>query len=85
MKKISLLLLFVLFISTVAVSAQQRGLDNPVTKAVLTVYDNMLRENPDDYMTWFRRANEYYRHNEYMKALKDINEALQRVPVGDSD
>ncbi len=66
-------------------NAQSRGIDNPVTKAVLEVYQVMLRQNPDDYMTWFRRANEYYRHDEYLKALKDINEALQRTPITDSD
>lgn len=83
-KSFFLIALFLLSVSTSSF-AQQRGIDNPVTKAVLQVYEKMLRENPDDYMIWFRRANEYYRHDEYMKALKDINEALQRTPTSDSD
>lgn len=72
-------------LSLLSANAQSRGIDNPVTKAVLDAYQVMLRQNPDDYMTWFRRANEYYRHDEYLKALKDINEALQRTPVSDTD
>lgn len=85
MKKSRLLLSIILFITVLPLSAQQRGIDNPITKAVLQVYEKMLRENPDDYMTWFRRANEYYRHDEYLKALKDVNESLQRTPVSDTD
>lgn len=85
MKKSCILLSFIFLISIFHIQAQQRGIDNPVTKAVLQVYEKMLRENPDDYMTWFRRANEYYRHDEYLKALKDINESLQRTPVSDTD
>lgn len=61
------------------------GIDHPVTKAVLEVYEQQLRANPEDYMTWFRRANEYYRHNEYMRALKDIDEALKYAPASDTD
>ena len=34
-------------------------IDNPVTRAVIEVYDKVLKANPTDYMTWFRRANEY--------------------------
>ncbi len=60
-------------------------IDNPVTKAVIAVYDKQLRENPKDYMTWFRRANEYYRHNEYVHALDDVNNALTYAPGGDTD
>lgn len=75
----------IVLIAMMTTSAQTRGIDNPVTKAVLEVYQGMLRQNPDDYMTWFRRANEYYRHDEYLKALKDINEAIQRTPLADAD
>lgn len=60
-------------------------IDNPVTLAVLKVYDATLRQNPQDYMTWFKRGNEYYRHNEYVKALDDINNALVYAPATDSD
>lgn len=60
-------------------------IDNPITKAVIAVYDQQLRENPADYMTWFRRANEYYRHSEYVHALDDVNNALAYAPGGDTD
>ena len=63
----------------------QHGIDNPVTKAVLGVYENMLRENPNDYMTLFRRANEYYHHNEYIRSLKDIEQAIKLTPQSDKD
>ncbi len=60
-------------------------IDNPVTRAVIEVYDKVLKANPTDYMTWFRRANEYYRHNEYVRALDDVNNALAYAPAGDTD
>ena len=56
-------------------------IDNPVTRAVIEVYDKVLKANPTDYMTWFRRANEYYRHNEYVRALDDVNNALAYAPA----
>lgn len=67
-------------------SAQSNhGLDNPVTKAVMEVYEKQLRANPDDFAIWFRRANEYYNHNAYGPALEDINQALRCTPTSDKD
>lgn len=66
-------------------ASAQNGLDNPITRAVLDVYEKQLKANPDDYMTWFKRANEYYRHNEYIRSLADVNEALRSTPAKDSD
>lgn len=60
-------------------------IDNPITQAVLNVYDVQLKQNPNDYMTWFRRANEYYRHSEYVRALDDVNKALGLAPSSDTD
>lgn len=60
-------------------------ISNPVTQAVIRVYDAALRENPNDYLTWYKRANEYYRHNEYVNALDDVNNALAYAPSSDSD
>ncbi len=76
-----------LYAASVAFCAQPAAaiIDNPVTQAVIAVYDKQLRENPTDYMTWFRRANEYYRHSEYVKALDDVNNALAYAPSGDTD
>lgn len=60
-------------------------IDNPMTQAVIRVYDQQLRANPKDYLTWFRRANEYYRHHEYIQALDDINNCLVYAPVDNGD
>ena len=41
----------------------QQGLDNPMTRAMMEVYDKELASNPDNAEVLFRRANEYYRFN----------------------
>lgn len=68
-----------------AQASAQTGLDNPMTRAVLGVYERQLREDPADYETWLNRANEYYRHNEYLKALNDVDQALRYIPSKDTD
>lgn len=60
-------------------------IDNPMTQAVIRAYDQQLRVNPKDHLTWFRRANEYYRHGEYLRALDDVNNALVYAPTDNSD
>ena len=56
-------------------------INNPMTRAVLEVYEQQLKENPEDYHIWLNRANEYYRNNEYMRALNDVDNALKFIPV----
>lgn len=51
-----------------------------MTLAVLDVYAKQLKDNPQDYTVWLNRANEYYRHDEYMKALYDVEHALEYIP-----
>lgn len=63
----------------------QDGLDNPITKAMMKVYQQQLDEDPQDYETYFKRANEYYNHNQYAKALTDINNALKYTPAKEVD
>lgn len=58
----------------------QNSIDNPMTKAVLGVYAMQLQQDPTDWDTWMRRANEYYNHSEYMRALFDIDNALKYIP-----
>ncbi len=58
----------------------QKGLDAPMTKAVMNVYQQLLDEDPHDYETYYRRACEYYKHNQYQLALSDINNAIRYIP-----
>lgn len=58
----------------------QNSIDNPMTRAVLKVYEQQLRENPSDWETWMARANEYYMHSEYLRSLNDIDNALKYIP-----
>lgn len=76
---------FILLTLTINSSLAQEGLDNPITKAMMNVYQQQLEEDPQDYETYFKRANEYYNHNLYLKALSDINNALKYIPDSDKD
>lgn len=58
-------------------------INNPVTQAVLEVYAEQIKENPSDYNAYYNRANEYYRHDEYIRALNDIDKALNLAPPSD--
>lgn len=75
----------ILILGCFTIIQAQDGLNQPMTKAVMKVYDNLLKEDPTDYETYFRRANEYYKHNVYTRALNDINNALKYMPTTDSD
>ena len=71
-------------LSPVTTSAQS-GIQNPMTQAVLKVYEEELRENPQDYNIYLSRADEYYRHSEYIRALADVDKALQYAPASEED
>lgn len=66
-------------------AAAQSGIQNPMTQAVLKVYEEELRENPQDYNIYLSRADEYYRHSEYIRALADVDKALQYAPGTEED
>lgn len=70
--------------SALSASAQS-GIQNPMTQAVLGVYEEELRENPQDYNVLLSRADEYYRHSEYLKALEDVDKALLYAPASEED
>ncbi len=70
--------------ATLPVFAQQ-GLDNPMTRAMMEVYDKELASNPDNAEVLFRRANEYYRFNQYLRALADADGAIKNAPANDRD
>ncbi len=63
----------------------QSGIQNPMTQAVLAVYEEELRENPRDYNVLLSRADEYYRHSEYIRSLADVNKVLEYAPATEED
>lgn len=60
-------------------------INNPITKAVLKVYEEQIRENPRDYTAYFSRANEYFQHDELIRALDDLNKALEYAPASEKE
>lgn len=63
----------------------QDGLDNPMTKAVMDVYAQELANNPNNYEVLYRRATEYYRFNQYLRALQDADGAIRNAPAKNKD
>ncbi len=66
-------------------AAAQSSIQNPMTQAVLAVYEEELRENPNDYNILMSRADEYYRHDEYIRALADVDKVIQLAPPTEED
>ena len=63
----------------------QQTLDDPLTKAMMDVYNQEIAANPQAYDVYFRRANEYYKFNQYLRALADIDNAIKYTPASDTD
>ena len=78
------LILFLLLLGFSNISSQQRK-SNPMTKAVIDVYNKLLQDDPKDYETYFHRANEFYKQNLYMRALSDIDNAIKYTPETETD
>jgi len=75
-----------LAVSAVSFTVQaQQPIDNPVTQAMLDVYAAELEANPGAADIYLRRANEYYKFNQYLRALADVDKTLQLAPAKDSD
>lgn len=83
MKKFLAMLLAMAILMPAA--AQQNRADNPMTRAVLRAYDQILAADPTDGETLLHRANEYYNINNYDKALGDVEAALRYLPAKDND
>ena len=66
-------------------ASAQSSIQNPMTQAVLAVYEEELRENPNDYNVLMSRADEYYRHDENIRALADVDKVLQLAPETEED
>ena len=63
----------------------QSGLNDPMTKAMMDVYDQEIAANPQAYEIYFRRANEYYKFDQYLRALSDIDNAIKYTPKENTD
>lgn len=51
-----------------------------INEAVMGVYNDQLRDHPDDYATLFARANQYYFNGDNSRALADVNGVLKAAP-----
>lgn len=72
-------------ISSFSLSAQQKSIDNPMTQAMLEVYAEELESNPRNADIYFRRANEYYKFDQYLRALSDVDKTLELAPTSNRD
>lgn len=54
---------------------------NPITKAMLNGYTELLKENPKDYQTLYERAAQYYSLSRYEDAHTDLVKALEYTPA----
>ncbi len=51
----------------------------------MEIYNSEIAANPKAYDIYFRRAGEYYRYNQYLRALTDVEKAIEYAPSGDAD
>lgn len=80
------LLTFAISVAAATMTAVGQAMpENPMSQAVIEVYDQMIKENPSDYESLLARAQEYYSRNEYIKALDDVSKALRYAPTKDKD
>ncbi|MDE6267746.1 MAG: tetratricopeptide repeat protein [Muribaculaceae bacterium] len=83
--KLSRIFAAVIIAAASAFGANAQRAMNPITKAMMDVYQQQLLEDPKDYETYFRRANEYYNHDQYLRALSDVENAIRYTPATDKD
>lgn len=69
----------------IASAAAQAPAAADFNRAVMQAYEEMLRENYKDYEVLFRRANEYYNHSDYLRALEDLDSAVKYAPESATD
>lgn len=68
-----------------ALAMGQGSITNPVTQAAIRAYTEEIQENPQNYNALLGRGNEYYQHDDYVRALSDFTEALKYAPVKGED
>lgn len=62
---------------TATLGMAQENSQQKIMDAVMQVYADELRNNPNDYVALYSRANQYYINGDYDSALKDVNAALR--------
>ena len=73
-------ILFSIILVNLAISGYpQDGLNNPITKAMMKVYQQLLDEDPQDYETYYKRANESD-VRELQKLIKE-QQALKNIHI----
>ena len=79
MRKISIGFFFVLGVCLFQGQAQV-DMSDPLIRAVFETYDEILAKNPEDYMTYYRRAMDYYAYGDTDRALADMERAMGCLP-----
>lgn len=64
------------------VAAQQMS---ELTKAMFKAYEQALELDPQDYITYYRRAVEYFRLGEYERSEIDLADAMKYTPAKEAD
>ena len=58
---------------------------HPLTQAMLDGYEQILKENPNDFFTLYQRAQQYYKLSMYVEAQKDITRAIELTPKSEKE
>lgn len=74
----------IMVLVTFALNAQS-SYDDPMSQALLKAFDELLAEDPRDPETLVRRAELYYSHRDYIKALDDVNTAMKYFEADDEE
>lgn len=73
----SLTVAVALAVSSVTSVSAQSGYDDPMSAALMQVFDELLEEDPRDPDAHVRRAGLYFAHRDYIKALDDVNMSIK--------
>lgn len=73
---------FSLLLAASAPAFSQVHIDR-ASEIMMQAYDAMLAEDPRDPEVLFRRAGEFYKRNDYVHALDDVNNAITFLPADD--
>ncbi len=69
----------------IPVVMQAQAVISADARVMLDAYNSMIDEDPRDPEILFRRAGEFYKLNDYVRALDDVNNAIAFLPADDVD